>query len=145
MTELTRRSFLRGLFTIAAVSVVPATLLQADLPRIVGDGIHDDTAGLQAALDGKPFICEGNVVRGTQSLHIGEGMYRISDTLTVTDNGGPNTVIHDAMFNCSDMQEGPAFYVDLPKADGRHAFITNCIINTAPIGIQLSPATTVLS
>lgn len=81
MTDLNRRSFLRGLFTVAAVSIAPALPMHADLPRIVGDGIHDDTAGLQAALDGRPFVCEGDIVSSATEVTITGGEYKLSKTL----------------------------------------------------------------
>ncbi len=82
MTEMSRRGFLKGLLTVAAVSVVPVPLLDLT-PRIVGDGIHDDTLGLQAALDGKPFACEGQLVTGGEQITITGGSYRITSPLYV--------------------------------------------------------------
>lgn len=51
--DTTRRSFLRG--AVAAVAVSPVAFAKP-LPVLVGDGIHDDTAALQAFVDGESFI-----------------------------------------------------------------------------------------
>jgi hypothetical protein len=81
---MNRRSFLRGMLGVAALSIVPAPLLsQANIPRIVGDGVHDDTAGIQAALDGQPFICDGCFFVGTQEVHFGASLHRVTKTLIV--------------------------------------------------------------
>ena len=133
MTDLTRRSFLRGLLTVAAVSIAPATILHADIPRIVGDGIHDDTLGLQAALDGKPFVCEGCVVSNTHSVYIGPGIYRISGTLNITD-AGPDCMVAGAHLECEDIPgNDPAIYATNMV---RKAHLTTVSIHRAPTGIQ---------
>ena len=89
--DLSRRGFLRGLAGAAAVAVLaPVVELVAreTLPRIVGDGIHDDTAGLQAAIDGKPFASD--VVKvidrdGWRTVVLGSDEYRISKALELAD------------------------------------------------------------
>lgn len=80
MTNLTRRTLLRGLLTVAAATVIP---LPAGLiaPRIVGDGIHDDWAGLQAAIEGKPFLCDGQAIIGPESVLLNGGTYRLTHSL----------------------------------------------------------------
>lgn len=108
MTDQSRRSFLKGLLTVAAVSVAaPAALLNNDIPRIVGDGLHDDTLGLQAALDGKPFICEGQMVFGGDRVEITGGRFRISKTLTIAR---PHTIIRDSHFDGRGINDGPVLY-----------------------------------
>lgn len=90
--DLSRRGFLRGLAGAAAVAVlaVPVVELVAreTVPRIVGDGIHDDTAGLQAAVDGKPFVSD--VVKvievdGRRTVLLGNGEYQISKAMELVD------------------------------------------------------------
>lgn len=54
-----RRSFLGGALALSAIVVVPSIGFGKELPCIYGDGIHDDTAGLQALFDGEPFQVEG--------------------------------------------------------------------------------------
>lgn len=57
--------------------------LFASAPRIVGDGIHDDFAGLQAALDGKPFMADDVVVRDATTIFLRRGTYRLTHKLVV--------------------------------------------------------------
>lgn len=81
--ELSRRSFLGGALAITAATALPASAF-ASAPIIYGDGAHDDTAGLQAALDGKPFRVAGEgayIVRREGTIFIGKGSFRLSDTL----------------------------------------------------------------
>lgn len=89
MIETSRRSFLRGALIVAAASVLPAQAIAfvAPVPVIVGDGIHDDWAGLQAAFDGNPFRCEKDFVRvgAHDAIHVDGGHFYISDTLLVKD------------------------------------------------------------
>lgn len=73
-----RRTFLRGLLTVAAVSIAPIDNLSVGLPKIVGDGIHDDTAGILAAINGKPFSADGLVVRGQSAVQFGAGTFRMT-------------------------------------------------------------------
>lgn len=76
-----RRQFLRNAAIIAA-GVVAADQLELlerlaprrifpawpTVPRIYADGIHDDYAGLQAFLDGKPVEWKGDIVTGPLSI-----------------------------------------------------------------------------
>lgn len=81
--ELNRRSFLGGALALAAATKLPSAAF-ASAPVIYGDGVHDDTAGLQAALDGKPFRVVGRgayVVQKEGHIYIGQGSFRLSDTL----------------------------------------------------------------
>lgn len=73
-----RRTFLRGLLTVAAVSIAPIDALTASVPSIVGDGVHDDTAGIQAAINGRPFSADGLVVRGQSEVQFGAGTFRMT-------------------------------------------------------------------
>lgn len=83
----TRRTFLRGLFTVTALAVTGLPALASDIPTIYGDGIRDDWAGLQAFVDGKPFRIEGEVIRASGGVMTG-GHMRISKALAFR---GPNT------------------------------------------------------
>lgn len=84
MMDVTRRSFLRGALALTAVTIAPALPVEASVPRIVGDGVHDDWAGLQAAIDGRPFECEGLVMQSPKVIEINGGRFSISKTLTVS-------------------------------------------------------------
>jgi len=87
---LSRRKFLKGLG--AATVAVPLSQIAVveRLPVLYGDNIHDDTVALQALLDGKPvkLKSDGSVwkqvfKRGHPYVYLPEGLYRITNTLTV--------------------------------------------------------------
>jgi hypothetical protein len=84
--EVSRRFFLGGALAVAGASSLPSRLLAA-APVIYGDGIHDDTAGLQAALAGRPFQVAKNglVFRRGGTLFLSQGNFKLSDTLRITD------------------------------------------------------------
>lgn len=81
--DMNRRSFLRGSLCVAGASVVVAKGIIPNVPRIVGDGIHDDTEGIQAALNGEPFLCDGSVISNATDLWFDSGNFRLTKTLFV--------------------------------------------------------------
>ena len=80
-TTISRRFFLQGALSVAALSVVPSAM--ADAPRIVGDGIHDDTAGIQALLDGRPFVCDDEriAISDDDHVYLTGGLFRTTRTI----------------------------------------------------------------
>lgn len=82
-----RRNFLKIAFTAAAVTAVPVALtkaLEQTLPVIYADGAHDDWAGLQAAIDGRDFICASECVQVFMNrVSLFRGHFLISRTLRV--------------------------------------------------------------
>jgi hypothetical protein len=68
--NISRRAFLGGAIILAAATAVPVEAFSAlaPRPRIVGDGVHDDTAGLQALFDGEPVLIEGRVVTARDGM-----------------------------------------------------------------------------
>jgi hypothetical protein len=93
---MNRRSFLRGLLVVSAATVTAPTIAKiASLspPMIFGDGIHDDTAGIQAALDGKPFLCDGLIVSDANGVYFKDGVFRVTRPLVLRRS---NIGIHDA-------------------------------------------------
>ena len=86
---MNRRSFLKiagaaGLLTVTPISI--ASALATKVPIIYGDGIHDDTEGLQAAVSGKDFVCESDIVWVSgDTVKIYAGNFLISDTITISD------------------------------------------------------------
>ena len=91
---MNRRGFFKALAAATAIAVVSTTRLgQAviDVARsgyhvLVGDGVTDDTAALQARLDGEPVISPtGEQLSGTGTVYLPSGYtYRLSETLTVS-------------------------------------------------------------
>lgn len=97
--DLSRRLFLRGALAVTAASFAPVPVASI-LPRIWGDGVYEDTDGLQAALDGRPFLCEGNMVSGGDyNVAISNGDFRISRTLHIRR---PGTLISYSRFTAPD-------------------------------------------
>lgn len=93
-----RRSFLKGALTLIAVSALPVMALAANIPEIVGDGRHDDTAGLNALFAGKPVIVAREHIIATSS-HLKGGCYRISGPLEVQ---GASTIEHATFVTAPD-------------------------------------------
>jgi hypothetical protein len=83
---LSRRSFFGGALALSAVIALPLEAFPF-APTIYADGVHDDTAGLQALLDGKPFRVAGEARawRSTGKIFLGTGTYLLSDTLHFRD------------------------------------------------------------
>lgn len=92
---MNRRHFLKIAFAVGVATALPVALTKAledSLPMVYGDGIHDDTLGIQAALDGRPFLAVEDCVRviaGT--VHLTSGAYRVTDTIHL--GRGPNTTM----------------------------------------------------
>jgi hypothetical protein len=88
---MTRRGLIRGLFAAPAVvcmaNIMPISATWA-LPRIRGDGIHDDGPGLNALLRGEPVDVLTPLVRecGDKVL-LFDGAFRTSETIYL----GPET------------------------------------------------------
>ena len=84
---MNRRGFLKVVFSAAAASAVPIALnkaLRSPTPVIYGDGIHDDTAGLQAAFNGQDFVCHKDLVSVSgDTVHLSGGTFLISKTIEV--------------------------------------------------------------
>lgn len=82
--DLNRRSFLGGMIAAFGVASLPAIASTVPVPVIYGDCIHDDTDGLQALFDGKPFRVAGSAetmaVRRRGYIQL-EGTFKISRTL----------------------------------------------------------------
>ena len=90
---------------VATVAVGKVTNLF--LPRIVGDGIHDDTAGLQAAINGEEFVSEKASCISPGRIYLGPGTYRISDTLNFC-NAPQDVTMDRAKIDANDIKRGSA-------------------------------------
>lgn len=98
MTEinLSRRSFLGGALSVAVIASVPAGISASpEIPRIYGNGRHDDAPGLQALIDGKPFICENDIVFSAgNDVYIVGGYFLLSKDLHFGRKGSKNVTMH---------------------------------------------------
>lgn len=94
--KMNRRGFLKIAFAAGAITAVPVTLtksLERSAPVIYGDGVHDDTAGLQAAIYGDEFIARNECVSISGNIvHLAAGTYRVSKTLNLTRTTGHSLV-----------------------------------------------------
>lgn len=103
--DVSRRSFLGGALTVAAVAVAPKSLsaiLPEAYPVLHGDAQHDDTAALNALFSGKPVLCEGEVLQqqgGTIRLH--EGSFKVSDTVTIWAPEGTLVSVYGCYFEAA--------------------------------------------
>lgn len=109
--EISRRSFLGGVLSVAAATALPNMAL-AEVPVIYGDGRHDDWAGLQAMLDGRPFRAADGaamVLRGEPAgAFIAGGHFRVSRTLMMTNRV---TIIQSSFIQTADFVGDSALVV----------------------------------
>ena len=126
--EVSRRSFLGGALALVAATQLPGKAF-ASAPTLYGDGIHDDTAALNALLAGKPFRLAGNGVYAVNRegyIFLSGGMFRISNTIHVMR---PNTTITDCCFE-GDMMPANADALRVHRgADG--CVLSDCHIENA--------------
>lgn len=131
MKNLSRRSFLRGALTVAAVSVLPALpKALAGIPTLYGDGVHDDTDALNALFSGERVLCEGNIIRHGENGEIvmKGGSYLISQTVFVSVS---NISVTEAAFTAA-----PGFKMDymMKVSDEVTGEISNCYFDAR--GVQ---------
>lgn len=90
MIDLSRRGFLRGLAALAATSsiVPPAVALRPppDPLKIWGDGIHDDTAALQALIDRQ-------AAAGSNVFRFPAGTFRVTASIQLPQRPGVSTIV----------------------------------------------------
>ncbi len=121
--DISRRFFLGGALVVAATAVVAnptLAMLAPDIPRIYGDGVHDDAPGLNACFAGRPFVCDGSFIRADADfVEIVGGVFLISESIRVSSYG-KRIHLSDCRFNtapefkrCDSM-----FIVKLPSAAG---------------------------
>ena len=120
MVNLTRRSFLGGVLSVVAVSIVTPPKFST-YPTLYGDNPHDDTKALQAVFNGEPYIVEGKLIKGQESVVFGGGVYKISDTLFIRKS---NTKVHDITFVKSNNFEGPVLDIDK---------VSNCVFDSVHV------------
>lgn len=87
--DMNRRQLFRfGAAAVLTAAVAPvASALSA--PTLWGDGEHDDTEALQAAIDGKPVKIAGETIMIREGEFVG-GIYAISRPIIVENKQGWN-------------------------------------------------------
>lgn len=97
---MNRRSFLKGIlaagvapYVVTSAGVLmPVRVFASSRPLVLyGDGMHDDTAALQAVLDGKEVVNLSGlkVLRGEGRLLMLPGTYLVSSGLVMNMDAGP--------------------------------------------------------
>lgn len=88
MVDVSRRLFLGGALALSAATILSREVVASEtVPTLYGDGVHDDTAALQAMLDQRPVIIEGEAVRSEGTIYLRSGIYLISRPLVITKDG----------------------------------------------------------
>lgn len=106
-------------------------MASSELPVLHGDGIHDDTIALRAALAGEPFLVDGVIIPGTSSVSLIGGVYRITGPLKVTR---PGTVIVGSKFHA----DPPADYAVLAIPGHLGSHVEKVTIRGGAVGIHLA-------
>lgn len=86
--ELSRRFFLGGALSLIAASTFEIKAHHiGNMPKIWGDGVHDDTAGLGALLRGEPvlFSKDNLGVDEHKGVTFHNGEYAVAQTIIVPD------------------------------------------------------------
>jgi hypothetical protein len=88
--KTTRREFLGGALALAVATQVDASGLTA--PTLYGDGVHDDTEGLEAAMNGRPFWADGELVAPApgEKVYLRGGRFKIHRTVEVWSTNSIN-------------------------------------------------------
>lgn len=105
MTELSRRLFLGGAVSLLAASTFSPGPSTANIPRIWGDGQHDDTSGLGALFRRDPvvFSAEKIGVDSHKGIVFHRGLFKITQTIEVPHE--PNIKVESATFDLLDLPE----------------------------------------
>ncbi len=104
MVELSRRFFLGGALSLLAVTTFEATVRnRSNMPIIYGDGIQDDSGGLNALFRNDPVIFDKDMigVDSHKGIHFHRGFYRIHNTLDIPS--GTNIKIDFVSFEEGDI------------------------------------------
>ena len=134
---MNRRNFLRGLLVSAAAvaTVAVGKVTNLFLPRIFGDGIHDDTAGLQAAINGEEFVSDKVVLLYSPwRIYVGPGTYRISATLDFS-TAAQDVTVGSSIINGDEIKSGAAIRAKLHSK--KKLELLNTTVRCGDIGMEI--------
>jgi len=123
--NLSRRLFLGGAIALAGAAIIPAQAM----PRIVGDGVHDDADGINALIAGKPVSIENTylALNSDGRIWFNEGgRFLLGKSINLTRD---NTLIVGGTFIAAPGFLGPLLVLDVTGGT---------IENTALIGNGLN-------
>jgi hypothetical protein len=138
---MNRRGFFKALAAATAIAVVSTTRLgQAviDVARsgyhvLVGDGVTDDTAALQALIDGREvFNASGVRLSNVYIPTAPPGRYLVTDTLTIDDNS--RILIRGSDITCNIADENKPMFNFIGTKLNLNADIRDCRIFRANAG-----------
>lgn len=72
---MNRRDFLAKTSALAVAAIILPRVAEPPIPVLYGDGVHDDTAALQAWFDGRPVMWRGEVRQGGVIMN---GSFRVT-------------------------------------------------------------------
>jgi len=110
--NLSRRLFLGGAIAVAGASIIPAQAM----PRIVGDGVHDDADGINALIAGRPVSIEntGLALNSGGRIWFNEGgRFLLGKPINLTRD---NTLIVGGTFIAGPGFRGPLLVLDAPRS-----------------------------
>lgn len=94
MTDISRRSFLRGTLSVVGATAV-SQFVGPSLPVLYGDGVRDDAAALNALFSGKPILVEGSGITAKSGMLSG-GRFALSSIMKFRNCDG--WVLRDCYF-----------------------------------------------
>jgi hypothetical protein len=133
-----RRSFLKIAFAVGVASALPISLtkdLEDSWPIVYGDGVHDDTAGLQAALRGENFIARNECVQVTEGCcFIHDGSFLISRTIDLGSSRISSTKVFGCLLTAAEGFVGEAMFRADPGFIFKDLHFESCVFQGYYIG-----------
>lgn len=113
MIETTRRTFLRGTFSLIGARILPC--IPSFLPTIFLDGLHDDGPGLNALLRGDPvtILDEAAVSRPSAQAVLLRTANILTREMIVLPDGGPYLCLEDCYIEGRDLPDSSRVVLNL--------------------------------
>lgn len=125
--DLNRRQLFRfGAAATLTAAITPAAAALV-IPTLWGDGVHDDSDGLEAGLNGKPVHVAGRKLTIVEG-HLVGGIYTVSRTLNV---GSVHLRIESAKIVAAPRFEGRYL---MEVTDMKSVHLQNCELDARPCG-----------